>query len=56
MSYALGLFGAEPSSGLSMRAWMTVTRPVVGSFSNDVAITGYGNFIKPTDFPGAMRK
>lgn len=55
-SYLFGFFGALPSNGFSYLAWTTVTSPVFGSLSKDVAVIGNGAFKRPTDFPGARRK
>lgn len=43
-------------AGISYVACTEVTSPVTGSLSVDVAVMGYGTFIRPTDFPGASRK
>lgn len=55
-SYLLGFFGGAPSTGFSDLAWTTVTAPVLGSFSNEVAVMGKGTLRRPTVFPGARRK
>jgi hypothetical protein len=39
-SYVLGFLNAVPSSGSSYRARISVTKPVSGSFSNEVAVIG----------------
>ncbi len=55
-SYLLVFLGGAPSTGFSNFACTTVTAPVVGSFSKEVAVMGKGALRRPTVFPGARRK
>ena len=52
----MGFLGGAPSTDFSDFAWTTVTAPVAGSFSNEVAVIGKGTLRRPTVFPGARRK
>jgi len=55
-SYLLGFLGGAPSTDFSDFACTTMTAPVAGSFSNEVAVIGKGTLRRPTVFPGARRK
>lgn len=54
-TYLLGFLDGAPFAGLSVFACTTLTAPVAGSFSKDVAVIGKGAFNKPTVLPGANR-